>query len=361
MRVCPYCLQCFSTKQRLVSHLTKNKKCYDVEKIGLPPVLLELMGFGSNKTNNESDVGNQKKNPIRASENKSKIIENQTSNKDNETTRAKEKKITQFQCSNCYRYFISEKNLERHTSMNKCPKFKNGTQSEEQSNKLITRVVRVTEVNTPTINDDENNNQSTEKNENDKIKESESAMYKPKNSQKSDLLLNRNLKNRNNTINISEKIENQKCNIKYIIKEDYINYLVTIMGSKDAALKYIKGCIQAKLRGDINLLYKIYFENRETHYYPIEVLDAKGKKLYYKMPDNIILDENGSTVKSILVENLQNCYLKFCNHIIDSNIENNDVLFNDYDLNDIQKHVLELSDDKIKDKLLVGLIELIKK
>ena len=43
---CPYCQQVFTTKQRLISHLTRINKCYDVKKVGVPPILAELMGCG---------------------------------------------------------------------------------------------------------------------------------------------------------------------------------------------------------------------------------------------------------------------------------------------------------------------------
>lgn len=133
------------------------------------------------------------------------------------------------------------------------------------------------------------------------------------------------------------------------------------MGSVDEAFKFIRGCIQAKIRGGITLLYKIYFEGKEFRDYPIEVVDAKTRKIYYKTPDKIELDENSSHVRAILIDNLRNCYLQFCNHIISTNLDDNDVIFNDYDLGEIQNHILELSDEKKKDRIMFGLIEQIKK
>jgi hypothetical protein len=152
-----------------------------------------------------------------------------------------------------------------------------------------------------------------------------------------------------------------KQNVKYIIKENYIDCLKVMLGSEEDAIEFIKVCIQSKIRGGINLLYKVYFEGKEYRDYPIEVIDAKMKKIYYKTPDKIELDENAVHVKAIMIDNLRNCYLQFCNHIISENLEDNSVIFNDYDLAEIQNHILELSDDKKKDRVMIGLFEQIKK
>ena len=367
MRACPYCLQCFSTKQRLVSHLTKNSKCYDVEKIGVPPILLELMGFSFHPILPPM-INNQELENIKAKS------EKHSEQKTEESNQIKIKRTTEFQCQYCERYFINQKNLERHTVTNKCPKMKknpfvpvannpivpvaNDSIVLVAKNPIVTKSIPTGNIPVGTLSQRvPQDSQEIQSPLNDNV---EDPMYRPKNAKRVNILPKKNMKMKN-SLPHEEKISNRQSNIKYIIKEDYTDYLETIYNSREDALKYIKSCTQAKLRGDINLLYKIYFENKENKNYPIEVLDARGKKLYYKMPNNIILDENGSTVKSLLADNLQNCYLKFCNHIINSNMDDNDVLFNDYDLNDIQKHVLELSDEKIKDKLLIGLIELIKK
>ena len=362
MKVCPYCKQYFSTKQRLISHLTKNKKCYNVDQIGAPPILLELMGFGSKKISNDENVD---------ATNTDEMIQTGSSQTPRVT---KVQKKTEFQCKHCLRYFVSEKNLTKHNSTNKCPRQKKSIKKETtEATELAEELPEEVEVTISSPKIQPKTNQLTSMNV--KIDSSEdelNTVYKPKNTKKSDLLPKKIPKNKKYNQDPEDDCEKTKAleddikkvkfsDIKYIVKEDYTNYLTQIYGSKDSAYQFVKNCLQNKIRGDINLLYKIYFDKRESVNYPIEVVDNRGKKIYYKTPDNIILDDNGTHIKSILVDNLQNCYLRFCNHIIGCNLEDNKVLFNDYDLNDIQKHISELSDDKNKDKLLIGLIEMIKK
>ena len=360
MRVCPYSNQFFSTKQRLVSHLTKNKKCYDVEKIGVPPILLEIMGFN---TGHKLAV-----NPVESSSNcpSTEAFKSDNTNIEfsstTETDFRKTPKTTEFQCSGWRRYFINQGNLNRHIVTNKCPKIK-GKPIMNQSG-ISCDMLSIT--NYKSNGGNQKSEQSMQFSGMVAIENTDSDMYLPKNIRKSGLSLNRNNRFTRKIIEPEKhdlnkaKICTLKPNIKYIVKEDYIAYLTDKFNCRVNAMNFIKSCMHGNLRCVVNLLHKIYFEKHDSDNYPIEVLDAKGKKLYYKTPDNIIFDENGTHIKSVLVENLQNCYLKFCNHIIGCNLENNDVLFNDYDLNDIQKHLLELSDEKTKDKLLLCLIERIK-
>ena len=140
-----------------------------------------------------------------------------------------------------------------------------------------------------------------------------------------------------------------------------MDYLSTTLGSAEKAQRLILSTLQQKMIGDVNLLYKIYFEGKRTADYPIEIADLRSKKIYYKTKDQLLIDENCSYLKSVLIGNLQNCYLKFCNHVIETNLDDNDIIFNDYDLNGIQTHILELSDDKKKDRIITGLLDQIKK
>ena len=75
----------------------------------------------------------------------------------------------------------------------------------------------------------------------------------------------------------------------------------------------------------------------------------------------MILDEEGHYVRNTLIENLQNCYLLYSNRTILDNLDNHEVLFMDYDLQNIQGHICELSDEKTKDKFLANLIEMMRK
>jgi len=148
---------------------------------------------------------------------------------------------------------------------------------------------------------------------------------------------------------------------KYIVNENLYNILLHQFESEMATLKYIRNCVQNKTRGGSDLLYRIYFEGRNPHEYPLEVIDIKSKKVYYRRPNDMVLDDNLCYLKSILIENLRNCYLHFCHQIISSNLEDNDVLFDEYDLREIQRYVMELSDDKKKERLIMGLLERVSK
>jgi hypothetical protein len=365
----------FGNKQRLISHLSRNNKCYDVVKIGMPPILMELMGFAPQEPEKEQKNPREpekkepkqepeKKEPKQEPEKKEpehgeteeepeqeeteeepeqeeteemtqeemdqeqaklehdqrelfEIIEKDKLrqiekerqdkiDKERQDKIEKERQDNIEKCDNCGKVFATKRNLEKHVSLGRCQKI--------------------------TIDD--------------KIP----GIFKSKSEHKKQ-------KNVNIRINHSVDASKRASNVKYIVKEDYVDYLKTIMGSENEAFKFIRSCIQGKIAGGVNLLYKVYFEGKEHADYPFEVIDAKAKKISYKTPTKMVLDEGSMYVKSIMVENLRNCYLKFCNHVISSNLDDNTVIFDDYDLGEIQNHVLELSDDKKKDRIILGLIE----
>lgn len=300
MFTCPYCMLNVSSKQRLISHLTKNNKCYDINVIGFPPLLIKLMGG----TLPQVAQATQK------------------------TQKTQVQKS--FLCPHCSRSYVSKKNVERHINNNKCPKFKVLRQvlPLEHESSQVQPTCRPSSLN-------------TSKTAEHRVKTKENPVQKPQ-------------------PQVTVESEDLDEKIKYIVKDNYTNYLYNKMG-KEKALSYIKSCVQSKLRGDINLVYKIHFEGRESDDYPILTADKKGKNLYYKKSDGSIVNDNdGEYVKSTLVANVQNCYLKFCNHIIESNMDDNEVIFTDYDLSEIQKHLIELGKDSIKNRFLSGLIDMVK-
>ena len=300
MKECPYCKQCFSTKQRLVSHLTKTKKCYDADQAGgASAVLLGLIGLTEPSELDDVTMG---------------------------TPDTKQgSKETDFQCPICHRYFINDRNLTRHLTNNKCPK-----------TKLKVKVA---------IEGGSGSGIETD------IHAPKAQVKRCLASKKTDQTL----------LSSGFKRPGASAHVKYLVIEDYLIYLTQLYGSEEDAFRFIRTCLQNKMRGDLNLIYKIYFENREITDYPIEIIDAKNKKLYYRTPDNIVADDGGAYIKSILIDNIQNCYIKYSNHIISSNITDTDILFNEYDLMEVQNHMLDLSDDRTKERLISGLIDLLKK
>jgi hypothetical protein len=277
------------------------------------------MGFNQEKTDTPSVVSSD----VTASDvTPETVIEKTSSSVDTSESQLADEKTPQkdvkYVCDNCYKSFVTQKNLEKHLTTVKCRK----------------KSFVIDDENLPII--------FKSKTEHRKIV----RLPKPP---------------KIDTVPQTRDVPSHKQNIKYIVKENYVDYLAETLGSQDAALKFIRTCIQTKIRGGINLLYKVYFEGKEYNDYPIEVIDAKNKKIYYKTPDKIELDENALHVKTILIENLRNCYLQFCNLIISANLEDNDVIFDDYDLAEIQNHILELSEEKKKDRIILGLIEQVKK
>lgn len=288
---CSYCHRTFATKQRLISHLTRNNKCYDVSVTGVPPILLGLIGVS--KEDQKKITG-------------STLHSSSTQKIEGDDRDETKQKIVEEEVKEEVKGDVKT-DLQREDHMNTSQPF-------DDQIPIIFR--------------------SEKENKNIKI----IKKIKP-----------------------IKKICTHKSNIKYIKKENYFDCLTEQLGSREHALNFIRKCIQGKIRGGINLLYKIYFEGKDSSDYPIEVVDSKSKKIYYKTPNDIVLDENATYVKSVLVDNLRNCYLQFCNHIISTNLDDNGILFDDYDLGEIQNHLLELSDDKKKDRIIMGLIEQTKK
>ena len=347
MHDCPYCQHSFSTKQRLISHLTRNNKCYDVAVVGVPKILMELMGFNDNSeqtTTSETSLLKTSPTVIPVQTSVQTPVQTQTVSEPallltpllseplqeqaqcehidppDVTTVVKTcvDPTMPINCPNCLKPFATQRNLDRHTSTVKCHK-------------------KVIDDNIPLI--------YKSKNENTPIPKPVPTTRKHRKAEQSHCI----------------PVHTQGSTIKYIIKENYFDTLTEKLGSHENTLKYIKSCIQSKMKGGINLLYKVYCDGKDLVDIPIEVIDIKTRKIYYKTPDNIVLDENSTYIKSILIENLRNCYLHFCNQIISDNMSDNDVLFDDYDLGEIQKHILELSEDKRKDKIIGGLLEHINK
>jgi Zn-finger nucleic acid-binding protein len=355
---CPYCHIPFTTKQRLISHLTRNNKCYDVDSIGVPPILLELMGFQPNvkmpqtctrvqNHDKESDYDH----PSQLTENPiTNLIEDSIkhehhpvsdkhclSNNDN----SMEEVIYSNKCPKCCKVFASKKNLDKHISNDKC-NIKTPTHTADNTNSNHSEINTTHSKNTIHTADNTNSNHS------------EITTTHSKNT------IHTLEVPRHSTETHHNNEPHYKPNIKYIIRENYIEYLTRTMGSADVAYKYVRACIQNKIKGAINLLHKIYFEGRKYIDYPIEISTSKNKKLYYKTPYDIVPDENCNYIKSILIENIRNCYLQFCNHIISSNLGDNDIIFDDYDLAHIQKHIIELAEEKKKDKIITGLLDKLK-
>lgn len=343
MKTCPYCSIPFSTKQRLVSHLTKAKKCYNIQSVGMPPILLELMGYI-----NQGQTKSKKSNEINNSETKSidkKQGENKSSN---------------WQCTTCSKYFINEKNLERHISNQKCPRNKKSTDTEE--------------IETIDKQDDEISDESSTSTPSRKEKNM-FDVYLPRSRGTTVSGRMRSAKITLDDLSSGHKSEviptdseptiiNHK-GVRYIVKEDYTNYLTELTGSENETHKLLKGAIANKEKGLIDLLYKIYCEGRLKVDFPIDIIDLKTKSIRYKTPVDSILDDQYSYIKNVLTDNLICTYLKHNNYIMAKMSEalsaGQDDECDHSDFGTVQTYILSLSVDKIKDKIILGFLALINK
>lgn len=355
MRICPYCTIPFSTKQRLVSHLTKSKKCYNIQSIGMPPILLELMGYVNNPSGTSIKPQSSKK-----------ITTSVNQLDKNELIDSKEEppKQTNWKCDYCRKYFINEKNLERHLSNQKCPK--NKKQKIESQTDIINdgQTSSIKKVIDMVADVDES--ESMDEDDQNKVERNMFDVYLPKH--KKDLLPSRSKKTgkMGTSINLSNEL-NTGQNVRYIVKEDYTKCLIELTGSEVEAHKLLKSSIASKERGAIDLLYKIYCEGRTKSNYPIDIIDLKTKALRYKTPTDNVLDEQYSYIKSVLIDNLIGTYLKHSNYVIAkisnslSSGNNDDDTQDHGDVGSVQTHIMSLSTDKMKDKIILGLLALLNK
>ncbi len=327
MQECHYCLQHFSTRQRLLSHLNRVKKCYVVDETNLSPSVSESL----------PNPIQPLPNPIQPlPESLTSATDVNVSNLDFDS---------RFQCQVCDRVFITEGNLNRHVLNNRCPQPKPILESTTTPPVLISK----TRLKPKPIRETTNTTMSTPDViavgmavRTQRVKPDPAPIIAP-----IDLPIANGLR-----VDI----------VKYLERENYFEYLTHLCGSSDDSIKFIRNCVHRKLTGDVDLLNKIYFEGRSLTQYPFEMTDLKTHKMYYKTPNGIVLDENGLYIRNLLIGNLQDCYLKFSNHIISSNYDNTDEIFSEENnLQQVQEHIYELSNDKTKTRLLMMLIELIEK
>ena len=93
------------------------------------------------------------------------------------------------------------------------------------------------------------------------------------------------------------------------------------LGDFDKALGYIKNCALANIKGDCQLIEKIYFnpnQPKPSFYY----LDNKKTKIEYLNEIKELSIDKKQQFCSKLANNLQNSYLKGVNHVIVENLNN---------------------------------------
>jgi hypothetical protein len=389
MRECPYCEQIFSTKQRLISHLTKTKKCYSIETVGIPPILLELMsGSGSaNPNDNEDDHEEETTSKPKA---KAKVkkgtgasipISSATTQVHSVSEISRPVSAPVNECPTCEKRFVTEANLNRHVLSNKCKKpkgkavgvAKGQPQSKEDVGEgdfidipKFEPAPLVDPYQAPSQRKTKPNYKPTVAQVASKASRDESrkaeGLPRAEHAYRGGLPQTSYDPTRAQPSYDTARAPANPGVIKYIDRDDYFNYLVHTMGSKAGAISFIRNCAHRRLNGDLAMIQKIHFEGKERNQFPFEVTDTKSKTIYYKTPNGMVVDEKGLYVRNSLIENIQNCYLKLSNHIISSNLNKSETIFGDENhLKKIQEHLVELSDEKVKDRLLTLVIEALKK
>ena len=206
MRECPYCLQAFSTKQRLVSHLTKKKKCYDIEKVGVPPILLEMMGFEADQ--NQTSSPSPPTISLTSLSNECELITQKTTRRIRKLN-----KVTDYQCEHCKKYFVSQKNVDRHIA-NTCPKLRRYKKMED--NQIVELTIDQHQVELLRPHDPPQDNIT------EMVRSFDDEMYQPKHTRTKYRLPPK----KNQTAIEEYQPQPQGTDIKYIEKEDYISYLI---------------------------------------------------------------------------------------------------------------------------------------
>jgi hypothetical protein len=130
--------------------------------------------------------------------------------------------------------------------------------------------------------------------------------------------------------------------------DNYLDRLTDRMGDFQQALEFIKDCALSSLHGDCRLIEKVYFEIPAT---PAPIR-KNGKKIEYSNEKGqVVIDPNGKKLCEILVNNLQNSYLKGRQHIAISTT----IAMKDYDIDCWNNHIYELQDAKYQKKLLINI------
>lgn len=139
--------------------------------------------------------------------------------------------------------------------------------------------------------------------------------------------------------NIIQDLQNQEMLYKELKIEDF-----------NLDFDFVQKCLHGhSLQNDLKIFKKIYIENIPCGYYSIR--NIKKKYQYWlngTMNDD---DDNGTYIKDTISSNIYNCYLKINNYNnyaedIDQFVQN-------------QEYILNLNEQKYKDKLFAQIIKII--
>jgi len=133
--------------------------------------------------------------------------------------------------------------------------------------------------------------------------------------------------------------------------DNYLDMLTENWGF-DRALGFIKDCALSNLTGDCKLIEKIYLDKGDS----ISYIDKNRTKLtYFDEKQNKIIDVRGMQLGKKLANNLQNSYLKGVNYLINQNLVNKSCpnkFLEDYDLQEWNQHIYDLSDSRYQRKII---------
>jgi protein-arginine kinase activator protein McsA len=134
--------------------------------------------------------------------------------------------------------------------------------------------------------------------------------------------------------------------------DNYLDRLTDRMGDFQQALEFIKDCALSSIQGDCRLIEKIYFEIPTTP----PPIRKNGKKIEYRDEKGQIVIENGKKLCEILVNNLQNSYLKGSASLNGYFVSSSNIkMTGEYDVDSWNKHIYDLRDTKYQKTLLANI------
>ena len=153
------------------------------------------------------------------------------------------------------------------------------------------------------------------------------------------------------------KINNQTINCLQLVcigsNDNYLDMLTEEWGNFDKALEYVKDCALSHVRGDCQLIEKIY--SRINQEFPIKFTNKSKTQIEYLDENQLKVNDNIQIFGKKLANNLQNSYLKGINHLITTNLNNRlcpNKFLEEYDLQIWNQHIFDLSDYRYQKKII---------
>jgi hypothetical protein len=142
-------------------------------------------------------------------------------------------------------------------------------------------------------------------------------------------------------------VNNNVLNVVCMTPNDnYLDMLTTNLGDFNKALEYIKSCALSHIKGDCQLIERIYL-NPERSKPSFHYLDKSRTRIeYFDEKEELTINKKEQFGRK-LAHNLQNSYLKGINQVINNNLDQRkcpNKFLAEYDLQTWNQHIYNLSD-----------------